>query len=296
MASRRWSEVCSGRSLCCTRRTADGPRCGRPTGSVDERSEGAIAVWRSRRRLRLRRPARAHRAVDPERCRSPSAQAILPATKQARLLVEAREIVYNDDKNTISASGDVELNYQGRTLQADRVIYDRNTGRVFAEGNARLTEANGTVTTGSRFELTDDFKTGFIDSLRVQQTVKDRGVTVKTRLLLARAERVEGETTVFEKGTYTACEPCREHPERPPLWQVKAARIIHNNEERTIYYEDATFEFLGVPIAYVPYFWSPDPTVKRQTGFLAPHYIHSSALGTGAAICRSSGRSRPTRT
>ena len=29
-------------------------------------------------------------------------------------------------------------------------------------------------------------------------------------------------------------------------------------------------EFLGVPIAYIPYFWSPDPTVKRKTGFLTP--------------------------
>ena len=202
----------------------------------------------------------------------------------ARLLVEANTIVYNNDKNTVAASGDVELNYSGRTLQADHVIYDRNTGRVFAEGNVRLTEAGGTVTTGNRFELTDDFKSGFIDSLRVQQTVKDHNVEVTTRFSAPRAERVEGDTTVFLRGTYTACEPCREHPERPPLWQVKAARIIHNNEERTIYYEDATVEFLGVPIAYVPYFWSPDPTVKRMTGFLAPHYIHSSALGTGVAI------------
>ncbi|HKH35242.1 MAG TPA: LPS-assembly protein LptD, partial [Beijerinckiaceae bacterium] len=54
-----------------------------------------------------------------------------------RLLVEAREIVYDNDNNRVSAVGDVELNYQGRVLQADRVTYDRKTGRVFAEGNAR---------------------------------------------------------------------------------------------------------------------------------------------------------------
>ena len=34
----------------------------------------------------------------------------------------------------VSAVGDVELNYQGRTLQADRVIYDRKTGRVYRGG------------------------------------------------------------------------------------------------------------------------------------------------------------------
>ena len=210
--------------------------------------------------------------------------AALPAFAQAqkdRLLVEAKEIVYDNDKNTVSASGDAELHYQNRTLQADRVIYDRNTGRVFAEGNARLTEADGTVTTGSRFELTDDFKSGFIDTLRVEQRGTDRGRPLTTYLSAPRAERAEGETTVFQRGIYTACEACEENPERPPFWQVKAARIIHNSSEKTVYFENSTIELLGVPIAYMPYFWAPDPTVRRKTGFLSPHYITSTVLGTG---------------
>jgi LPS-assembly protein len=203
---------------------------------------------------------------------------------QDRLLVDAKEIVYDNDKNTIAASGDVQMNYQGRTLQADRVTYDRNTGRVYAEGNARLTEADGTVASAERFELTDDFKSGFIDTLRVVQTTVEGGRPLTTRFSSPRAERSEGETTVFERGTYTACEPCKEHPERPPLWQVRAARIIHNNSERTIYYEDATLEVLGLPVAYLPYFWTPDPTVKRKTGFLFPRWVYSNTLGIGASI------------
>ncbi len=209
---------------------------------------------------------------------------VQPKSDQDRLLVDAKEIVYDNDKNTISASGDVQMNYQGRTLQADRVTYDRNTGRVYAEGNARLTDANGTVATGDRFELTDDFKSGFIDSLRVVQTSVEKGRPLTTRFSSPRAERAEGETTIFERGTYTACEPCKEHPEKPPLWQVKAARIIHNNSEQTIYYEDATLEILGLPVAYMPYFWTPDPTVKRKTGFLAPHYVYSNTLGFGLGV------------
>ncbi|WP_243367922.1 LPS-assembly protein LptD [Microvirga solisilvae] len=201
-----------------------------------------------------------------------------------RLLVDAKEIIYDNDKNTIAAAGDVQMNYQGRTLQADKVTYDRNTGRVYAEGNARLTDASGAVVTGDRFELTDDFKNGFIDSLRVTQTVVDNGRTVTTRFSSPRAERAAGETTTFERGTYTACEPCKDNPERPPLWQVKAAKIIHNNSEQTIYYEDATLEILGLPVAYLPYFWTPDPTVKRKTGFLAPRYVISNTLGMGVGL------------
>lgn len=201
-----------------------------------------------------------------------------------RLLVEGREIVYDNDKNTVSAVGNVELNYQGRTLQADRVTYNRATKRVFATGNARLTEADGTVVTGDRFELTDDFKDGFIDSMRLQQQTVENGKPVTGRFSSPRVERSGGETTVFESGTYTACDVCKKDPSRPPLWQVKAARIIHNNTERTIYYEDATLELAGIPVAYIPYFSAPDPTVKRKTGLLAPHYVASSALGYGVAV------------
>ena len=37
-------------------------------------------------------------------------------TGQDRLLVDAKEIVYDNAGNTVSAQGDVQLNYQGRTL------------------------------------------------------------------------------------------------------------------------------------------------------------------------------------
>jgi LPS-assembly protein len=122
-----------------------------------------------------------------------------------RLLVEAKELVYDNDRNTVSAVGNAELHYGPRTLLADRVRYDRNTGRVFAEGNVRLTDETGAVVTGDRMELTDDFKSGFIDSLRIQQTIEQRGRPARVRFSAPRAERVEGQTTTFEYGTYTAC-------------------------------------------------------------------------------------------
>ncbi|MFE1601672.1 LPS-assembly protein LptD [Methylobacterium sp. ID0610] len=225
-------------------------------------------------------PARAQATLG-DRVHAGTAKGAGKAGGQERLLVEAQELVYDNDRNTVSAVGNAELHYGARTLQADRVRYDRDTGRVFAEGNVRLTEENGAVVTGDRMELTDDFKNGFVDSLRVQQTIEPRGRPARVRFSAPRAERANGETTTFERGTYTACEPCKDHPERPPLWQVKAARIIHDNTERKIYYEDATVEVGGVPVAYLPYFYTADPTVRRETGFLAPHFVNSSVLGYG---------------
>lgn len=196
---------------------------------------------------------------------------------KSRMLVDAREVIYDRDNDKVSASGDVQIYYQGKVLEADRVIYNRKTKRVYAEGNAKLTEADGTKTYGDRFDLTDDFRDGFIDSLRVE-------TPEGTRLSSPRAERKAGETTVLDRGTFTACKACEENPERPPLWQVKSARIIHNNAEQRIYYENSTLEFWGIPVAYIPFFSAPDPSVARASGILAPRIINKTNLGKGIGL------------
>ncbi|WP_449409638.1 LPS-assembly protein LptD [Methylobacterium komagatae] len=201
-----------------------------------------------------------------------------------KLLVEANELIYDNDRNTVTARGNAELHYGPRTLQADRVRYDRGTGRVFAEGNVRLTEADGGVVTGERMELTDDFKTGFVDSLRVQQSVERKNETIRVRFSAPRGERVNGEQTSFEYGSYTACEPCKDAPEKPPLWQIRAQKIIHNNETHTIYFEESTLEIAGIPVVYLPYFEAPDPSERRKTGLLTPRFISTTALGRGVSL------------
>lgn len=48
-----------------------------------------------------------------------------------------------------------------------------------------------------------------------------------------------------------------------------------------MYFEGGRIEFVGVPLAYIPYFSTPDPTVKRKTGFLSPQYYSTTATGIG---------------
>ena len=42
-----------------------------------------------------------------------------------------------------------------------KVIYERASKRVYAEGHAKMTDEHGDVIYGSRFELSDDFRDGF---------------------------------------------------------------------------------------------------------------------------------------
>ena len=214
----------------------------------------------------------------PGSAQSPPAEAQSAQAKpQDKLVIDADELVYDKDKNTISAVGSVQLFYQGRVLQADRVTYDRATKRVYAEGHAKMTDEHGNVVYGSRFALSDDFRDGFIDSVQVL-------TTDKTRFSSPRVERSNGDVTILEKGAYTACEPCKDHPERPPFWQVKATKIIENQETHTIYYEDAQLQFWGFPVFYFPYFSSADSTVNKKTGFLAPSLVSGGYLGTGVSL------------
>jgi LPS-assembly protein len=191
---------------------------------------------------------------------------------QKQMLVQANEVAYDYTNNRVAAVGNVQIYYGGSTLEANRVVYDQKTKRLHAEGNVRLTEEDGKVTYGEIMDLSDDYRDGFVDSLRLD-------APDQTRMAAARAERSSGNYTVFHNGVYTACAPCKDDPKKPPLWQVKAARIIHDQTEKMIYFEDARLEFFGRPIAWLPYFSAPDPTVKRKTGVLAPLISSSSVYG-----------------
>ena len=205
------------------------------------------------------------------------------------MLVQADEINYDYANERVSAVGNVQIYYSGSTLEADRVIYDQKTKRLHAEGNVRLTEPDGKVTYGEILDLSDDYRDGFVDSLRLERPEQ-------TRIAATRADRSGGNYTVFQNGVYTACEPCKDDPKKPPKWQVKAARIIHDQGEKMIYFEDARLEFFGVPLAWLPYFSAPDPTVKRKSGFLMPLFRHRAALRLRRRDPVLSGRWRPTTT
>jgi LPS-assembly protein len=197
-----------------------------------------------------------------------------PPTNNGQMLVQAVEVDYDYNNQRVSAVGNVQMFFNGTSIEADKVIYDQKTKRLHAEGNIRLTDADGKITYANIMDLSDDYRDGFVDSLRVDSPEQ-------TRMAASRADRSSGNYTVFENGVYTACAPCKDDPKKPPLWQVKGARIIHDQTDKMMYFENAQLEFFGVPMAYLPYFSTPDPTVKRKTGFLMPYITSATPFGFG---------------
>ena len=82
----------------------------------------------------------------------------------------------------------------------------------------------------------------------------------------------------FKKGIYTQC---KRNKDKCPAWSVQAKTITHDKSKKTIYYDNSTLKIYDIPVFYFPKFFHPDPSVKRQSGFLTPTMRDSSALGVG---------------
>ncbi len=204
-------------------------------------------------------------AASPIRAQSPVSQEI-PA------LINADEITYDRNLEIVTARGNVEIAQGARILMADLVSYNIQTEVVTASGNITLLEPSGEVLFAEYVELKKDLAEGFIRDVRVL-------MADQTRLAAASGDRREGNITTFRRGVFSPCALCKDDPDRAPLWQLKAQRVVHDQEDQTIRYYNAWMEIFGIPVIYTPYLEHPDPTVKRKSGFLSPTFKQTETLG-----------------
>jgi len=195
-----------------------------------------------------------------------------PANINQPVLLKADELTYEQDLGVVTARGHVELSQDDRILLADMVSYNERTDTVIASGNVSLLEPTGEVLFGEYVELNDSLRSGFIRNVGILLADNSRAAADS-------AVRTDGNRTVLDHAVYSPCELCAADRTRAPLWQIKAVKIVHDQEKHRIQYKDATFEVFGIPVAYTPYFSHADPTVKRESGFLPPSYGHNQQLG-----------------
>jgi LPS-assembly protein len=188
------------------------------------------------------------------------------------VLFVADEIQEDQQLGLIVAKGHVEFSQRDQTLLADMVTYNEKTDVVTASGHVSLMDPSGQVVFGDYMELSDDMRDGFIQNVRILLSDRSRAAGNTGR-------RTNGNVTEIRRGVYSPCDLCAEDPTAPPLWQIKAARMVHDQARKVVEFYDASMEIYGVPIAYIPYISGPDPSVKRMTGFLAPAFGHSSSIG-----------------
>ena len=194
------------------------------------------------------------------------------------IYLEADELINDEAANIITAVGEVEGRYQDRTLRADKVVYTLDTGVVIASGNVVLIDANGSTQYANKLELSNELEAGTAADF----TARQAGGGIMAAALATRTE--EGEIELYN-AYYTACEPCMEEGRtKKPSWRIKARKVRQDKDTRTVRYNDAVFELLGVPLFWTPYLAHPDPSADRASGFLTPFGGISSSKGLNARI------------
>lgn len=195
-----------------------------------------------------------------------------PISKDQPSLISADEVLYDKKLNMVVANGNVEISQGDRTVVADQITYNLDSETVFATGNVTIIDPSGNVVFADYMELSAGLRDGFIRNVRIL-------LNENSRFAGASAERSAGRYIVLQKGVFSPCELCRKNPDAAPTWQIKAEKVVHDQEDKTIDYYDAWMEMFGVPVLYTPYFSHPDPTVKRKSGFLVPTFGITDNLG-----------------
>ncbi|RYY26502.1 MAG: LPS-assembly protein LptD [Sphingomonadales bacterium] len=188
----------------------------------------------------------------------------------------ADQIDYDYEAEIVTATGDVRLYRNSQRLRADRVVWNRNTGQVVAEGNIVLVSPEGDAAYGDRIELTDSLKDGMVENMLV---VLDAGGRIAAR----RGVRNGGIITV-ENAAYTPCSVTDSaNCPKEPSWKITADRVVYNPEVHRIRYTGARISIFGIASIPLPVFSHPIGG-QSDDGFLTPDIRYSRTNGVQFAL------------
>tara|TARA_Y100000389_G_C17460288_1_gene521185 strand:+ start:974 stop:3268 length:2295 start_codon:yes stop_codon:yes gene_type:complete len=224
--------------------------------------------------------------------------------------IDANTFLYNKNTSTLTALGDVKITSikNDFLIKTQGIIYDTYNREVSSEEDTLINDARGNLASSGSFflNLDDDIlklkKMKMIDlqkniirldvayvNLNTKNLIgKDVAINLNNKTFNKDNEpRLKGtslksdlQTSTIKKGVFTTC---KKNDDCPP-WQLQASQIMHDKQKKTIFYDNAWLKIYDKPVFYFPKFFHPDPTVKRQSGFLMPKFTDSSTLGTSLNI------------
>ena len=199
----------------------------------------------------------------------------LPDAKAQDLASLVAERVEITGTSQLIAEGDVEIFFKGRRLKAQRIVYDSATDRLQITGPIVLVDDSGTFILASQADLSADLADGVLQSARLV-------LNQQLQLASTEVQRIGGRYTRLGRTVASSCQVCAANP--TPLWEIRASQVVHDQQTRQLYFDNAQFRIAGIPVFYLPRLRMPDPTLKRANGFLRPKLRTTSGLGTGIKL------------
>lgn len=205
----------------------------------------------------------------------------LPTATDDQVAFSAGTLQYDTDSQIVTATGDVRMARSGDKLRADKVVWNRQTGKVLATGSVAVTNPGGDIAYGDSIDLTDSLKDGMVDNMLV---VLERG----GRLAARKGTRFPDEKVELEDAAYTPCNVTTSKGcPKEPSWKITALRVTYRPDRQRIYYKGAQINVFGLPTIPLPAFshpvgggsdsglLSPDLRYSRTNGFeyAQPYYF-----------------------
>ena len=222
-----------------------------------------------------------------------------------KIVISSDRISYDKNNEKIVSSGNVEIKLDNNyILNTKEIIYFKNSGEILVNHLSKIIDSfdneiefeqvnfnlNNGLLKGKRVKLLDleknfyKFESAIVDFTKNKIIADNVSIDFNKNIfgnplndprLKGNYFSSDGKNSIIKKGVFTTC---KKNKNCPP-WQIKAKEIKHDKEKKTINYKHAWLEIYDKPIIYFPKFFHPDPTVKRQSGFLMPQLIDSSSLG-----------------
>jgi LPS-assembly protein len=194
-----------------------------------------------------------------------------PAPDDQMIDFSADQVSYDSDADVVTASGEVRMRRDGNYVAADKLIWDRKSGQVYAQGNVVLLTPQGDKLVGDTVQLTDTLQDGTVSNLLV---VLENGA----RVAATRGARASNVTTL-ENAVYSPCPVTTASgcPKRPS-WAITAVRVVDDPAKNRVRFYGGRLQLFGVTLPLLPIF-NVSTGGEGATGWLAPEFSISSKKG-----------------
>ena len=235
---------------------------------------------------------------------------IIIKNKIENIIIKSNKITYDQNTEKIISSGNVKIKFENNyTAYTSEIIYLKKSKEILINNVSKIKDnfeneiefqqltynSDEQLVKGKMVKLLDfqknfytfdyaviDFKKNKIiaDNVGIDFNKSIFGNPLNDPRLKGNYFFSDGKNSIIKKGVFTTC---KKNDDCPP-WQIKAKEINHDKDKKIINYKHAWLEIYDKPIIYFPKFFHPDPTVKRQSGFLMPQLIDSSSLGMSVKL------------
>ena len=178
-------------------------------------------------------------------------------------LSSKKKATLKDIYNNILNLDGFDYSIKNKQIQTNELIFLNNKGNRYVSKNSMV-----------------DLNNNKIASKDIELYFDENGQLGKNARLKGSSLISENDKTIINNGIFTTCK----QNEKCPPWSLKSKKITHDLDKKIITYDKSTLQLYDIPVFYFPKFFHPDPSVKRQSGFLIPSFVNSSKTGTSTRI------------